>query len=106
MRSLTELVPKAVDVVFIANTFHGVDARETFVEKAYDILRPGGRLVIVNWAAAPREKTPVDGSPRGPPEDVRLTPSETQEIVTGPSDFVLERHVKLPPYHYGFIYRR
>jgi ubiquinone/menaquinone biosynthesis C-methylase UbiE len=105
-RELAALVTDPVDVVFIANTFHGVEAPDTFVEQAYDALAPGGRFVVVNWHARPREETTVDGVPRGPPTDLRLAPDVTRSLVTEAAPFCLRRRVDLPPHHYGLVFER
>lgn len=104
-RELESLLPEPVDVVLIANTFHGVEEPATFAKQAYQSLRPDGRLVIVNWHDRPKEETPIAGEPRGPPEDLRLTPEETtQHIPT--ALFTNTRLVELPPHHYVLICER
>jgi SAM-dependent methyltransferase len=58
---ITRLWPEPVDLVFMANAFHGVPdaARLATVVKA--ALKPSGRFAIVNWHARPREETIVLG---------------------------------------------
>ena len=104
-RELASLLPEQVDVVLVANTFHGVAAPTAFAEQVYRSLRPGGRFVIVNWRDAPPGDTPVAGEPRGPPADLRMTTSETCSVVA-PAGFEVDREVDLPPYHYGLVFRR
>ncbi|MFB6233412.1 MAG: class I SAM-dependent methyltransferase [Haloarculaceae archaeon] len=103
-RSLTDHLPTTVDVVLVANTFHGVEERAAFVREAFDALVPGGAFVVVNWNAEPRERTTVAGEPRGPPTDSRLSPGETRDAVEGAAGFALDRQVELPPYHYALTF--
>ena len=104
-RELTSILPEQVDVVLVANTFHGVAAPTAFAEQVYRSLRPGGRFVVVNWRDAPPGETTVAGEPRGPPADLRTTPAETRSVVA-PAGFEVDREVDLPPHHYGLVFRR
>lgn len=78
-RELESLLPEPVDIVLIANTFHGVEEPATFAQQASQSLTPDGRLIIVNWHDCPKEETPVAGTPRGPPTELRMTPEQTEE---------------------------
>lgn len=104
-RSLSELLPEPVDVVFVANVVHGVEAPTAFAEQVSRTLRPGGRFVVVNWRDLPREETTVLGERRGPPPQRRMRPGETRSAVA-PAGFEAAREVDLPPYHYGVVFRR
>ncbi|RKD88617.1 class I SAM-dependent methyltransferase [Halopiger aswanensis] len=105
-RRMSQLLPERVDVVLVANTFHGVDDRRAFVEEAAESLRPGGRFVVVNWYDRPRETTTVAGEPRGPPTDLRLSPDDAAAAVLECETFTLEKQIELPPYHYGMLFER
>jgi len=105
-RLLAQLLPGRVDVVLVANTFHGVDDRADFVREATASLRPGGRLVIVNWHDRPRGNTTVAGAPRGPPTELRMTPAETETVVEESAEVSLVAQHDLPPYHYGLVFER
>lgn len=104
-RSLSSLLPERVDVVLIANTFHGVEAPTAFAEHAFRSLRPGGRFVVVNWHDDPPSETTVLGEPRGPRSELRMTPRETRSVVE-PAGFDVVAEVDLPPYHYGLVFGR
>lgn len=105
-RSLTDHLPEPVDVVLVANAFHGIEDAGEFVREAHGALRPGGRLTVVNWRDRSRETTTVAGEPRGPPTDLRLPPDETETAVTDAADLSLLRRVDLPPYHYALLFER
>jgi protein-L-isoaspartate O-methyltransferase len=105
-RTLTEQLPKPVDTVLVANTFHGIDETASFVRQAFESLRPGGRFVVVNWRDSPRETTRIAGEARGPPTELRVGPEETERLVCDAAEFGLEETIDLPPYHYGLVFGR
>jgi SAM-dependent methyltransferase len=105
-RDLSKHLPEPVDMVLLANALHGVEETGELVREVSDSLRPGGRFVVVNWEDLDRETTTVEGEPRGPPTDLRLSPEETEAAVLDAADFALERHVELPPYHYALVFER
>jgi SAM-dependent methyltransferase len=100
---LSLLVSDPQDYVFIANTFHGIPDKVAFARGVRKVLKPGGRLVIVNWHDTPRERTPVAGQPRGPANDMRLSPDACAEAISA-AGFVLNDLVELKPYHYGAVF--
>ena len=102
-RDLTGALDAGIDVLLMANTFHGIDDPGEFAREAAAALDPGGRFVVVNWYDRARAETTVGGEPRGPPTSLRLSPAETVDIVTGAA--ALSRH-ELPPYHYGVVFER
>ena len=102
---LAEFVPQPVDMVFMANSFHGVPDRERLARIVGGVLKPGGRFAIVNWHQLPREETTVLGQPRGPASGLRLSPEQTVKAVEAVG---LRRAaiVDIPPYHYGAIFAK
>lgn len=98
-------VSDPVDFVFLANAFHGVPDRPRLSRAIRSVLKPAGRLAIVNWHALPREQTQVLGQPRGPATELRMTPAETVADVE-PAGFTTLRVVEMPPYHYGVIFAK
>jgi SAM-dependent methyltransferase len=104
-REMTNLVPKKVDAVLVANTFHGVPEQTEMAKNAYDVLAPKGTFIVVNWHVLPREKTTVLGHPRGPRLDLRMSPDDVRDVVE-PSGLVFKETVDLPPYHYGTVFQK
>ncbi len=103
-RTLSQQLPGPVDVVLVANTFHGVDERAPFVRQAFESLRPGGAVIVINWTDSPREATRIAGEPRGPPTELRMSPEETEQSVLDAAPATLERSIELPPYHYAQVF--
>lgn len=102
---LERLVPGGrVDVVMIANTFHGVPDKARLARAVAAVLKPGGRFVVINWHRRQREETTVFGKPRGPETEMRMTPEEVGVAVAG-AGLRLISVVELLPYHYAANFR-
>ena len=104
-RDLPAFLPTKVDVVFIANTFHGVPEPTALARKVREALKPGGLFIVVNWHVATPGENRVLGQPRGPRKDMRMTPIEVSKIVE-PAGYDLIQVAELPPYHYGVIFQK
>lgn len=101
---IATLCPRPLDLVFMANAFHGVPDKPRLALAVRDALKPGGLFAIVNWHAMPREKSQVLGEPRGPKTELRIE-SETVTANVEPSGFRHDATIEVPPYHYASIYR-
>ena len=62
------MLPEAVDLVLIVDTVHHIEDRNAYFAKVKTKLKPGGRIVIVDFK---KEDTPV-----GPPLEMRLGPDD------------------------------
>lgn len=86
-----QLAPQSVDVVFICDTYHHLQDRVAYAGLLAQALKPGGRVVIVDF-----HKRPL---PLGPPMEWKLAP----ETVAGEfrqAGFQLARSVDFLPYQY------
>ena len=101
--TLPELLPAAVDLVLIANTFHGAPDHTGLARAVRATLRPDGTFVVINWWPRPREETAVLGKPRGPRFDLRFSPEQVAAWVE-PAGFRLREVKEVGPYHYGAIF--
>lgn len=102
---LPGFVSAQVDLVLMANTFHGVPDKARLAGAAAAVMKPGGRFIVVNWHRRPREETIVLGQPRGPRTEMRMTPEEVMAAVA-PAGLRPMRVIDLPPYHYAAIFER
>ncbi len=102
---LLKLVPRRVDWVLIANTFHGVPDKTRLARAVAAVLKPGGRFAVINWHRRPREETTVLDQPRGPKTEMRMAPEEVTAAV-GPAGLRPIHVIELPPYHYAAIFDR
>ncbi|APZ44363.1 class I SAM-dependent methyltransferase [Acidihalobacter ferrooxydans] len=103
-RELPDRITSPVDLIFIANTFHGVPDKAGLAATVHRVLKPGGRFAIVNWHRRPREETVVLAKPRGPDTELRMRPEEVREIVE-PAGFIQESVADVGPYHYAAVFR-
>jgi SAM-dependent methyltransferase len=103
--NIAELWPEPVDLVFMANAFHGVPDRRRLARSVHASLKSGGRFVVVNWHPWPREQTVVLGEPRGPKTELRIGPEAVREEVA-PSGLKPLDVLEIPPYHYAMIFAR
>ena len=105
-RELPARVTTPVDMVVIANTFHGVPDKTGLAEAVAAALDSRGRFAVINWhAAASNQETPVLGKPRGPAPAMRLSPEATKAAVE-PAGLVLDAVEEVGPYHYGAVFRK
>ncbi|WP_458185125.1 class I SAM-dependent methyltransferase [Haladaptatus sp. NG-WS-4] len=104
-RNLTELLPDPVSFALVANIFHGVADQEAFLGEVRHALRPDGRVAVINWHDRPRTETTLDGEPRGPPTDLRMSPAETTAVLED-AGFSVRETVELPPFHYAIVAER
>lgn len=102
---IARFAPEKVDLVFMANAFHGVPDRPRLAAAVGEVLKPGGRFAIVNWHQRAREETVILGEPRGPRTELRLSPQQTIAAAAA-GGLALLRLVEVPPYHYGAVFRR
>jgi ubiquinone/menaquinone biosynthesis C-methylase UbiE len=63
-------LPEPVDVVFMCNVFHHLADPRAYFQKVAASLRPGGKVVIVDFRKDNPEHAP------GPPAQMRLRPSD------------------------------
>lgn len=71
----TPLVTSSIDLIYLSAVFHGfsVDEIQGFRKEARRLLKPGGRLAVVEFRNVE--------TPFGPPLDIRLSPDDLIEAV-------------------------
>jgi ubiquinone/menaquinone biosynthesis C-methylase UbiE len=102
---LLEFEHGPVDLVFMANAFHGVPDQPQLAQTVRKVLKPGGRFAIVNWHRRSRDETTILGEPRGPKTELRMSPEQTIRSVEA-GGLTFAELVELPPYHYAVIFER
>jgi arsenite methyltransferase len=85
-----------IDTIFICNTWHHIENRQAYLDTLRRALRPGGRLVIVDFHK--------EGVPVGPPPAMKLTREEVIAEATG-GRFALAREHGFLPYQYFLEFR-
>ncbi|HLK11984.1 MAG TPA: methyltransferase domain-containing protein [Candidatus Binatia bacterium] len=85
----------AVDVVLIVDTFHHLDDRLAYLHALRRVLRPGGRVAIVDW-----RKRPL---PVGPPPEHKLPRGQVVEEMEA-AGYALVGAPDVLPYQYFLIF--
>lgn len=67
------LPDEMADALYMINVHHEFEDPQASYAEAFRLLKPGGRLLVVDWA--PRE------TPKGPPIEARVKPVELAEII-------------------------
>jgi ubiquinone/menaquinone biosynthesis C-methylase UbiE len=75
MTQATKLAPSSIDLIYVSTVIHGFSdsQMEGFLREAKRLLKPSGRLAIVEIK---KQETPF-----GPPLNVRFSPEELQQVI-------------------------
>ena len=90
----TTIPNSSVDLVFMSNVFHDIDDKELVVKEVGRILKPGGKLLIIEF-----KKDVLFGPP------FKLSPEEVEEYFTR-EGFVKEQFLEVSPYHYMLVFKK
>jgi len=88
------LPDQSVDFALLANVFHGTRGKVGLLRGVARILRPYGRIAIMNWK--------VCKTPRGPPIKIRPTPESTVSYLVR-AGYRNAKVRDIPPYHYAVV---
>lgn len=83
------------DVVVISNILHQVSAKEALLRNAYQILKTGGQVLVVEWKRG--------FSPFGPTQDVRVTPEDLTALMLK-SGLQFIKNLEADGYHYATVF--
>lgn len=90
------LHPGSVDIIFLCNVLHHIANRPAYLPKLARALKPGGRIVNIDFYKKPL--------PVGPPEAMKI--AERDVVVEfEAAGFRLARNPKLLPYQYFLEFR-
>ncbi|MFP3065520.1 MAG: class I SAM-dependent methyltransferase [Sulfolobaceae archaeon] len=92
--SRTSIPPSSIDIVLFANSFHDMNKGKVY-EEVKRILKPYGKVIIVDWKKAP--------TPFGPPLSIRMDKEDYLRIF---KDFELEKELDVGPYHFCLVLKR
>lgn len=93
----TKLRESTVDVVILSNVLFQVEDKKTVIEEAKRILKPGGRILVIDWSASHGHMGPT-------PEKVfkELDAKDLLEKL----GLTVERHISAGNYHYGIVVQK
>ena len=84
------------DLVLITDLLFQVDDKKGVFEEAKRVLKPAGRILVVEWAPE---------ASLGPAGDNRVSQKEVKEIAQK-LGFLLEKEFKAGDYHYGLVFKK
>lgn len=91
----TGVADNSVDYVMLFNILHNESPGE-FLNEAYRILRPEGKLGILHW------RSDIT-TPRGPDLTIRPTPEQILLWVNNKKFRILKTPMIIKPYHFGLL---
>jgi len=90
-----KITSESLDYALLVNTLFQTRKHQEVIAEAYRLLRPGGRLMVIDWITA--------GSPIGPTQELRVDPAEAKRLA-GEAGFKVEKEFKAGANHYGIIF--
>jgi len=93
----SRLGDETVDLVIIANILFQAEKKAEVIAEAHRILKPGGRLAMIEW-----DKTPLAA---GPSESMRV-PKPAAKSMAESSGFELEKEFESGSHHYGLLFTK
>jgi ubiquinone/menaquinone biosynthesis C-methylase UbiE len=92
-----KLPPASVDTIFICDVLHHIGERPAYYRKLEQALKPGGRIVIVDFY---KKQLPV-----GPPVSMKLSEKEVERELAA-AGFRLDRSHGFLPHQYFLEFRK
>ncbi|MES3005295.1 MAG: class I SAM-dependent methyltransferase [Patescibacteria group bacterium] len=93
----TKLRDRSIDFVFLCNTLFQTEDREGTVKEAKRVLKPGGKVVLVDWAES------FGGI--GPAVGHVFSKLDAEELFQK-QGFHNEKEIQAGSHHYGFIFKK
>lgn len=93
----TRLAEMSVDAAIVSNILFQLEDRNSFLSEIKRILRPNGRILVVDW-------TDSFGN-LGPTTEAVFTEQQAEEIFIK-NGFVVDRKIDAGDNHYGIIFRK
>jgi ubiquinone/menaquinone biosynthesis C-methylase UbiE len=87
----------SVDLGLIINNLFMSSQHAALVKECARIVKPGGRMVVVDWKPS--------GSVIGPPPASRVAPDEARRLAEG-AGLVFEKDLSPGEHHYGMLFRK
>ena len=94
-RGGTKMQDKQIDVVIASNVLFQVEDKEGFVDEVKRILKPGGRVLLIDWSES--------FSGMGPAPANVITASAAQTLFEAAS-FKKTKTIEAGAHHYGIIF--
>ncbi|MDP2593548.1 MAG: class I SAM-dependent methyltransferase [bacterium] len=96
-RNGIKLADGSIDACIAANILFQVENREVFAEEICRIIRPRGKLLVVDWNSS-------FGGTGPKPQDI--VPKTLAREIFEKAGFFVEREIPAGEYHYGLVFRK
>lgn len=93
----TTLSDNSVDRVVIANTLFQIGEKDVFITEAKRILKPGGKLLFVDWS---------DSFGGLGPHTKDIVTSDVAKSLFESHGFSFDRDIQTGEHHYGFVIKK
>jgi len=80
-------LPTPVDLILLVDVYHHIGQREQYFSRLRSSLKPGGRLVVIDFTL---------DSPEGPPKEMRITPQTVRDELAKAGYVLGAEHAFLP----------
>jgi SAM-dependent methyltransferase len=91
-------VPPEADLVFVCDVLHHVPDRDAWLEKMVAEMKPGARLVLIEFREG--------DLPEGPPETAKISRAQMVELATKAGLGLEGEHPTLLPYQTFLVFRK
>jgi ubiquinone/menaquinone biosynthesis C-methylase UbiE len=92
----TTLKDNSVDRVVVANVLFQLEDTENFVKESRRILRPNGKILVVDWTDS--------HAGLGPAPDAVIKPDVARTLFED-AGFVFDRDIEAGEHHYGMVFK-
>lgn len=92
-----KLEDNSVDRIIVSNLLFQIGGKESLVREATRILRPNGKILVIDW---------TDSFGGLGPEPKAIFGQETARTLFENAGFVLERTIDAGAHHYGLIFAK
>lgn len=101
----SKFADKKLDLVLISNLLFQVDDKAMVLAEAWRILKPAGKLAIIDWSDPIGNATRSNGAGSFGPSKEMLVGKEKSLKLAKENGFELQREFSAGAHHYGLIFR-
>lgn len=93
----TKIKEGSIDAIIVSNVLFQVEDKEGFVDEVARILKPNGKVLVVDWTES------FGGM--GPHKNQVVTEDQAKSLFTA-RGFVIDKKIDAGDHHYGFIVKK